>query len=127
MSGLTYAVITKVADPATGGNLANGAALYVQVERPSEANGWGGRYESAYDAAPGAMTALVLAGLAYPVFEVGELLVLDHNGREPCGYGRKPSKWVVEYEEFGSIEDAVRRAREVSRSPAAPSPRGGGA
>jgi hypothetical protein len=46
---------------------------------------------------------------------VGEVLVLDgHNGREMCGRRRKPSKWFVEFETFSNLDDAIRRAKEVS-------------
>lgn len=48
-----------------------------------------------------------------PVFTLGEILVLNECGREIGGHGRKPSKWWVEYEEFPTIEQAIKRAEEV--------------
>lgn len=53
-----------------------------------------------------------------PVFYLGEILLLDHNGRNiegPDGGGKKPSKWSVVYEVFSvdDAEKAVRRAAEV--------------
>lgn len=46
----------------------------------------------------------------YPVFHVGEILILDESGRE-FGYpGRKPSKWFIETEEFDDLDDAIRRS-----------------
>lgn len=49
-----------------------------------------------------------------PLFEVGEILVVNNYGREINGQGRKPSKWDVRYEEFRSITKAIARAVEVS-------------
>ena len=48
-----------------------------------------------------------------PVFEPGEILIVDETGREVAGYCRKPSKWMVEYEEFDNLEEAIKRAREI--------------
>jgi hypothetical protein len=48
-----------------------------------------------------------------PVFHLGEVLILDQNGREVAGVGRKPSKWSVEVEEFITLDEAVQRAQEV--------------
>ena len=52
------------------------------------------------------------------VFELGEILLLDHNGRDIFGKesgGRKPSKWYVGYECFtlDKARLAVERALEV--------------
>jgi len=49
------------------------------------------------------------------VFELGEILIVDGDGREVAGRGRKPGKWGVELEEFLSLEAAVARARDVVR------------
>jgi hypothetical protein len=48
-----------------------------------------------------------------PVFHLGELLILDHTGREVTGVGRKPSKWSVEVKEFITLDEAVQMAQEV--------------
>lgn len=40
-------------------------------------------------------------------FERGEIVVLNGNGREPFGEGRKPGKWSVEYEEFLTLDGAL--------------------
>lgn len=42
-----------------------------------------------------------------PVFILGEVLLLDENGREMFGKGRKPSKWDVDCQEFDSIDQAL--------------------
>lgn len=42
------------------------------------------------------------------VFTLGEILILDENGREYGGHGRKPSKWFVEVTEVKSLEDAIK-------------------
>lgn len=49
-----------------------------------------------------------------PVFECGELLLINEHGREICGAGRKPDKWAVDYETFpfAELEIAIKRARE---------------
>ena len=51
-----------------------------------------------------------------PVFHLGEILILDQNGREAAGMGRKPSKWSVEYKEFDTIEEAIECAKELEVS-----------
>lgn len=48
------------------------------------------------------------------VFEVGEIIICDESGREVCYPGRKPSKWIVEYEIFDSLDDAVLKAISIS-------------
>lgn len=49
-----------------------------------------------------------------PVFQEGEILIIDKSGREIAGLGRKPSKWAVEYEVFDNLEDAIKKAIKVS-------------
>lgn len=57
--------------------------------------------------------------LAYgtPVFERGELLLVNEHGREVCGAGRKPNKWDVRYETFpfAELELAIQCATEVTQ------------
>ena len=48
-----------------------------------------------------------------PVFVLGEILIVDNDGREVCGRARKASKWSVQAEEFDTLEEAVARAQEV--------------
>jgi len=47
-----------------------------------------------------------------PAFSLGEILVMDASGRT-IPDGRKPSKWRVEFEMFGDIESAIKRAEQV--------------
>ncbi|MDD3019823.1 MAG: hypothetical protein PHX61_02430 [Alphaproteobacteria bacterium] len=47
-----------------------------------------------------------------PVFELGEILVMGSNDRT-IPDGRKPSKWDVGCEYFNTIEEAVKRSKEV--------------
>ena len=49
----------------------------------------------------------VWSELRSPVFEVGEILILGPDGREPGTSGRKPSKWDVTIAEFTTVEQAV--------------------
>jgi len=55
----------------------------------------------------------LLMGARFPVFVAGEILVVNLDGRELFGRGRKPSKWGVEFEEFATIEEALERAASV--------------
>ena len=48
-----------------------------------------------------------------PVFEEGEILVVNKHGREIAGLGRKPSKWRVEFETFWTLRAALRRAKRL--------------
>jgi len=49
-----------------------------------------------------------------PVFEEGEIVICDIDiGREVCYPGRKPSKWGVVYDVFDSLDNAVKRAKEL--------------
>jgi len=94
------AVITRVPDPETDdGNLA--AALVYRL--PSQLR-----------------LACVLQGRT-PVFHLGEILILDGNGREVVGLGRKPSKWDVGYQTFAALDEAIVRAQEVMQQ-AEPAP-----
>jgi hypothetical protein len=51
--------------------------------------------------------------LRVPVFTLGEILVLDDDGREIAGAGRKPDKWDVRCETFDEIGPAVERAKGI--------------
>jgi len=52
--------------------------------------------------------------LREPVFNVGEILILDESGREVGYPGRKPSKWLVTCELFGDdLDAAIKRSKEV--------------
>jgi hypothetical protein len=98
------AVVTRVAAAETGGNLA-AALVYRQTAPESEDRPLGAW-------SPWAEGALTLR---LEVFVPGEILVLDDDGREVAGHGRKPGKWDVDVEEFDTIEQAVSRALEVGR------------
>jgi len=50
-----------------------------------------------------------------PCFTKGEVLIVDGHGREVAPPGRRPAKWGVRYEVFDTLEEAVRRAREVAK------------
>ena len=103
---MKFGVITKIPDRFDGGNLASAIGqVFVQIEEPSESNGYLGTYQDVgYPAA---------LALRHQVFHLGEVLILDDDGRELPYPGRKPSKWSVECEEFDDVERAVARAREV--------------
>ena len=105
---MAYTVITKVAAPETGGNLATGlATVMVKVEEGNARNGWIGRFEPA-----SSVMGMGALALHVPVFRVGEVLFLDENDRDQ--FGRKPSKWDIETEAFGTAEEAFACALRVT-------------
>jgi hypothetical protein len=105
---VNYLVITKIPteeeSKATGGNLAAVMELYKALD------GQPGRHERIDP-----LTCVLV--LRAPVFTLGEVLIVDGDGREMAGQGRKPSKWDVSYEEFDDPEQAVARAIEVQCQP----------
>jgi hypothetical protein len=49
-------------------------------------------------------------------FTLGEICILDEPlGREVSGKQRAPRKWLIDFEEFKSLEKAVKRSQEVLR------------
>lgn len=111
-----FQVITKIPDPNKGesGNLYHDVP-YVEIEEPSEGNGWVPPVASYYTVEP-FKTLIKQPGFPmfmHPCFELGEILVVNEHGREITGMGRKASKWFVEYETFNTIDEAIARALEV--------------
>lgn len=107
----TY-VVTETSPPGGRGNLATGIGqLYLD---PQAVGG-----ESTDDPIPlheVPTIGMVAMFVQVPVFQVGEILVLDGNDRDQ--FGRKPFKWDVQLEEFDDPEAAFRRALEVAGTPA---------
>lgn len=87
---MKFVVITKIRNVL--GNLAVNMDLYEPSEEPSAANGYLGNYSR--------INVLIALNMRTPVFQVGEVLIVDDNGRELPYPGRKPAKWDVETEEF---------------------------
>lgn len=110
-----YAVITKVPDATAGdtGNLATALDNYIETEQPDASNEYRGRIAPAIQVL-GFGVALALRS---PVFVLGEVLILNADGREVTGRGRKPGKWSVETEEFATVEEAVARSLEIEAAP----------
>lgn len=102
---MRFAVITKTE---RSGNMASAlGSVFFKTKEGDETNDWRDEYDYVpFDQA---------LHLHTQVFWPGEILVLDGNGREIGGMGRKPSKWFVEVEEFDNVEDAIARAREIER------------
>ena len=98
----TFIVITKVPDTEAGekGNLADNLLTR-------------GRDGEAYVGVLGEGYTLI-GSVRCLVFEAGEILIVDDNGREVGYPGRKPSKWSVEYEEFDDLDKAVSAALAVN-------------
>lgn len=102
-----YGVITRVAEPKSGGNLAFGESWLDPQAK-------GGSFEDGYEPLASALGNPKLAlYIRTPVFRVGELLILNENDRDQ--FTRKPGKWDVTCEEFESIEDACKRVLEVTK------------
>lgn len=52
-----------------------------------------------------------------PAFELGEIVIVDlDTGREIDGAQRKPSKWVLEYEEVETLEEAIKIAQKQRKA-----------
>ena len=98
---MTYTVVTKVCDPESGGNMALALGNVFLQSGPDPLH-----------VEPIARYIGTLAvNLRTPVFRVGEVLRLDNNDRDQ--FGRKPSKWDIEIEDFEDAEAAFARAFEV--------------
>ncbi len=107
------AVVVEVPHRRSSGNLAVAGSLYVQTDPqdPNSIEDWMGWAVANFDT-PGQGLGLALALRAH-VFTIGEILILDSDGREVAGLGRKPEKWGIVVETFDDIIAAVGRAREV--------------
>lgn len=117
MGKYRYCVITRapsVAEGKGGGNLAH-VSLAMPPKFPESDLFL--EFESQNSGRPLTIKDLERIGrgrLMSPVFEAGEIVILDRpGGREVAGVQRKPSKWGVEYEEFTSLDRAVKKAKEV--------------
>ena len=111
-----YAVITRVSDT---GNLhddyllrrpLDGETLYVEMA---------GTEDKALTTAPAGVDAaawfrLHVLRVKLRTFWLGEILLVDRDGREVAGHGRKPDKWDVDCEFFWTSRAALRRARQLS-------------
>jgi len=97
---MKFGVITKINNHR--GNLACVFELYEQLEQPNEANDYHGKIEQ--------VNPLICLNLREPVFHVGEVLILDDNGREIPYPGRRPAKWDVECEKFDDVDNAIQCA-----------------
>lgn len=103
---MKYGVITQVPERLDFGNMASGIGqVFVQIEQGNDSNDYQPVYQEI-----GFPTALALH---VHVFEVGEVLILNDDGREIPYPGRKPAKWSVTCEEFDTVEAALERATAV--------------
>jgi hypothetical protein len=117
---MTWAVITEIPDPLKSmGNLADAPEVYVLIEEGGPHDNYEGKrvnyldflVQNKHEFSEEMFRKLIR--LQYPVFELGEILLIGPSGREVTMPGRKPSKWLVEYEEFNSVESAVARSEEI--------------
>ncbi len=105
-------VITEVPERKGIGNLASAIELYFEEERPSPRNNFEGKVVDLHEVDPN-LAMIAALKLRAPVFHLGEVLLVDEDGREVGGLMRKPNKWDVTYEEFSLVGDAYRRVQEV--------------
>lgn len=110
---VSYLVVTRVAAPETGGNM--GLVIpYLQMAEPSALNGWTGM-----NVPVTRIPSLALYTMLWrqPVFTMGEILIVDDDGREVAGARRKPDKWDVDVEGFDLVTQAIVRAQEIIDAP----------
>lgn len=100
---MRFAVVTRVASPEAGegGNMATALGLCQPIP---------GSQLLEVRPAP----ASLQLQLRMPVFHLGEILILDPDGREPHGLGRCPSKWDVDLAFFDDLNAAVAKARKIA-------------
>lgn len=102
----TFAVIVKTpSGDERWGNLATALDVYRVVDEKTQEN----HYRETVIRLPWDD----LLTLRTEVFHVGEILILNEDGREVGYPGRKPRKWHVEVEEFDDLEKAIARSKEV--------------
>jgi len=106
---MRFAVVTKT--PSLAGNLAAAFEFYTEKQDGDGLSRMGvATRDEDFERVP----FEVCLSLRMPVFHVGEILILDHTGREVGYPGRKPSKWDVEIDEYDDVLTAVLRSKEVS-------------
>lgn len=103
---MKFGVITRIPDAEKGesGNMAF-ALPYFLTEQPGPTNDFLGRVESGAKVLGAAAIAVRM-----PVFSLGEVLILDADGREIAGDRRKPGKWDVDCETYDRLDEALARA-----------------
>lgn len=101
---IRYCVITEIRSVA--GNLAASVDLHQITGSPNESNNYLGTYERVD-------VMVQLVNFRHPVFQVGEILITNGEGREYGYPGRKPGKWDVTTEEFEDVAAAIARAEQV--------------
>lgn len=103
-----FTVITKIPVPPDSGNMYSGFGdIYIETEQPDESNNWKGVIKRAIEI----LGVDIALSLRLQNFKIGEILVLDVNDRDM--WTRKPSKWLVETEDFDTFEEAFERAKAV--------------
>lgn len=102
---MKIAVVTRVPDAEAGeaGNMAIAIPLYVQP---------GPLPDVIVSAMP--HLGMLALSLRAAVFALGEILILDNDGREFGGERRKPSKWDVGVTECETLEEAAELAATLS-------------
>lgn len=100
-----FIVITE-AKPDDRGNLAMAGPLFIEDAEAQTVTPF-------FDLLPRPEYLGLFLALRAPVFEQGEILVVDDDGREVGGAGRKPSKWGITYNHFNTVEEAIAASRKA--------------
>lgn len=115
---IRFAVVTRVPSPQEGGNFAWYPPYLPVPLRDAVARGVQERNldGESYDLAHAVLPELRPFALWWraPVFTLGEVLIVDEDGREVAGHRRKASKWDVDVEVFDLLTQAIVRAEEVT-------------
>jgi hypothetical protein len=106
---MKISVVTRVGAPERGMNMALTIPWMALDPNPVDINP---EYPLGKHVSSATYLGPIALNLRAPVFTVGEILVLNKDGRDALG--RAPGKWEVELEHFDDIESADRRSREVT-------------
>ena len=111
---LKFLVITRVPDPDGNEDWRN---LRAHVPTHIEDEQGLRRIVEEY---PGRVGINLLRGLRTECFQLGEIVIIDHTGREPSGLMRDPSKHGVEFVGYDSAKDAYEHSCEITGIGASP-------
>lgn len=95
-----FAVITEIPAAEDAGNLACSFDIFTVVEE-----GFPGRCER--------ISLNAALNLRTKVFELGEIIIVDEDGREIGGAQRKPNKWFVTCEYFTTLSEAIYKSQQM--------------
>ena len=101
---IRFAVVTKTSPQ----DMALGMDVYVEKEQPRPENNFTAKNVNIAE-----LIGPQVMALRTPVFYLGEIILLNEDGREVDGPQRKPDKWYVEIDVYTDLNEAIARSREV--------------